>query len=147
MQLTLSYYANIPSMDVSRFDPSARRNLTTARCSMTVQSESAASMFAQSALQPDWQWECWAMHVETWQSRITTSCNRLAAIAGGTRLIRKFPLLFELPSYVKLRHVSVLVHHPQGGKAAKSTTNRHWRPTVCMVPQSLIPYVGNICIL
>jgi hypothetical protein len=34
------------SMDVSRFDSSAQRNFITARCSMTVQSESAASMFA-----------------------------------------------------------------------------------------------------
>jgi hypothetical protein len=35
---------------------------------------------------------------ENCQNRITTGCNRLAAVAGGTRLIHKLPLLFELPS-------------------------------------------------
>jgi hypothetical protein len=43
--------------------------------------------------------ECWAIHVETCQNRVTTGYNRLAAITGGTRLIHKLPLLFELPSY------------------------------------------------
>jgi hypothetical protein len=40
------------------------------------------------------------MHVETCQNRDRTGYNRLAAIAGGIRLIHKSPLLFELPSYV-----------------------------------------------
>jgi hypothetical protein len=36
----------LSSMDVSRFDLSVQRNLTTDRCSMTVQPVGAASMFA-----------------------------------------------------------------------------------------------------
>jgi hypothetical protein len=39
------------------------------------------------------------MHVETCENRVTTGYNRLAAIGGGTRLIHRLPLLFELPSY------------------------------------------------
>jgi hypothetical protein len=38
------------------------------------------------------------MHVETCQNRVTTGYNRLAAIAVGTCLIHKLPLLSELPS-------------------------------------------------
>jgi hypothetical protein len=44
--------------------------------------------------------ECWAMRAETCQNRVTTGYNRLAVIGGGTRLIHKLPLLFELPSYI-----------------------------------------------
>jgi hypothetical protein len=44
--------------------------------------------------------ECWAMHVENCQNKATTGYNQLAAIAGGTHLIHKLPLLFELPSYI-----------------------------------------------
>jgi hypothetical protein len=40
------------------------------------------------------------MHVETCQNRVTTGYTWLAAIAGGTRLIRRLPLLFELPSHL-----------------------------------------------
>jgi hypothetical protein len=39
------------------------------------------------------------MHVETCQGPVTTGYNRLAATRRGARLIRKWPLLFELPSY------------------------------------------------
>jgi hypothetical protein len=45
---------------------------------------------------------------------------------------------------MKLRHVSVLVHHPQEAQAAKAKTNRHWQATICMVPQSVVGYVGSI---
>jgi hypothetical protein len=38
------------------------------------------------------------MHVETCQNRVTTGYNRLAAVGGGSRIIHKLPLLFELPS-------------------------------------------------
>jgi hypothetical protein len=43
--------------------------------------------------------ECWAMHVEACPNQVTASYIPLAAIGGGTRLIHKLPLLFELPSY------------------------------------------------
>jgi hypothetical protein len=38
------------------------------------------------------------MHVETCQNRVTTGCNRLAAMGGGSHLIHKLPLLFEYSS-------------------------------------------------
>jgi hypothetical protein len=36
----------------------------------------------------------------------------------------KYTLIFSV-LYIKLLHVSVLVHHPQGAQAAKYKTNRH----------------------
>jgi hypothetical protein len=49
--------------------------------------------------------------------------------------------------YIKLWHVSVLVHHPQGAHAALYKTNRHWRATVCTIPQSVVGYVVNISVV
>jgi hypothetical protein len=54
--------------------------------------------------------ECWTVYVETCQNWVTTGYNRLATIGGGTRLIHKLPLLFELPSYKYIPEYSVLKH-------------------------------------
>jgi hypothetical protein len=87
-------------MDVSRFDPSAQRNLIMARCSndgaIGKRSVHVCTVTASARLTM----ECWEMHVETCQNRVTTGYNQLAVIGGGTHLIHKLPLIFELPSYM-----------------------------------------------
>jgi hypothetical protein len=40
------------------------------------------------------------MHVKTCQNRVTLRYSLLAAMGGGTCLIHRLPILFELPLYM-----------------------------------------------
>jgi hypothetical protein len=89
------------------------------------------------------------VHVEIRQNRVTTGCNRLAAIGGGTRLIPKLPLLFELSSYITLFHNSAIPD------MFRSLTRRHNQglylaldiKSVCFVVDLNNILQRNICIL